>query len=64
MIEDCTGTITQSKVPWNDNLFKVDSKSENLNKKEVNIFHTFTMKGVFLVKRAHPIMEIGFFLQE
>jgi Reverse transcriptase (RNA-dependent DNA polymerase) len=43
-----------SKTPWNDNLFKVESKSVELSDSERELFHTVVAQGLFLCKRARP----------
>jgi hypothetical protein len=40
--------------PWNDNLFKVDKKSQPLEKSRAEQFHTTTAQGLFLCKRGRP----------
>ena len=60
MIKEFPQPVSNSKSPWNGNLFKVDDSSPPLTSKEAETFHTFTMKGMFLVKRARPDMEPGF----
>ena len=53
--------ILQGKMrcPWNETLFKVDEKSNNLNKNQKKLFHTFVMKGMFLCKRARQDLLLG-----
>ena len=60
IIKEFPQPISNSKSPWNGNLFKVDNSSPPLKLKEAETFHTFTMKGMFIVKRAQPDMELGF----
>jgi hypothetical protein len=40
--------------PWNDNLFKVDEKSQPSEKSQAEQFHTTTAQGLFLCKRGRP----------
>ena len=61
MIEDFPVTLSgNEKYPWNDRLFKVDSRSNPLEHRRAKIFHAFVMKGMFLCKRArqdiHPVV--------
>jgi hypothetical protein len=50
-------------TPWTEKLMKVDTDSKNLDTEKKAIFHTFTMKAIFLCKRARPDISpgIGFF---
>ncbi|KAL7570585.1 hypothetical protein ACA910_017636 [Epithemia clementina (nom. ined.)] len=41
-------------TPWNKNLFKMNEKSEVLEKTKAEQFHTFIAKGLFVTKRARP----------
>ena len=54
MVEDFTEELLKSNYPWNENLFKVDTKSPNLSKDKRELFHTFFAKGLFVCKRARP----------
>lgn len=59
MTNEYSENINSDKVPWNDKLFKVDKDSTLLLPEEAEIFHTFVMKGMFLVKRVRPDKESG-----
>lgn len=48
---------TKSKYPWSDKLFKVDDKSKKLDTEKGSMFHTMTMKGMYLCKRARPDIQ-------
>ena len=50
IIDKCLEEIKETSVPWNDKLFKVDEDSPKLQLEEAETFHTFVMKGMFLVK--------------
>ena len=39
---------------WNENLFKVQHDSAPLEEKQVKLFHTVTMQGLFLRMHGHP----------
>ena len=41
-------------------MFKVDDDSPLLSEQKLEMFHTFLMKGMFLVKRVRPDLEPGF----
>ena len=43
--------------PWNENLFKVQHDSVDLEKGQVELFHTVTMQGLFLCK--HGCLDIA-----
>ena len=60
LLEEFPFPVPMCKAPWNESMFKINSKSELLTPKEAEIFHTFTVKGMFLVKRARPDEEPGF----
>ena len=55
--EDLTGSSATS--PWNEHLFKVDPKSQQLDKMEREMFHTTVAQGLFLCKRAQPDISPG-----
>jgi hypothetical protein len=64
MLEDFPFPVqSTAKTPWTEKLFKVDSASKHLDDERRSIFHTFTMKAMFLSKRARPDINpaIGFF---
>ena len=48
------------KTPWNGALFKLDDYSLSLSEHESEMFHTCVVKGMLLVKRARPDLELGF----
>jgi hypothetical protein len=51
MIEEFPDKLSgKTKMPWNENLFKVDPTSKHLETKQAKVFHTFVMKGMFLCK--------------
>jgi len=58
MIEDFPDELNgKSKTPWNENLFKVDTTSKQLDPERARVFHTFVMKGMFLCKRARQDVQ-------
>jgi hypothetical protein len=58
MIEDFPEEIKgTTKMPWNQNLFKVDPTSKPLDLERAKLFHTFTMKGMFLCKRGRQDIQ-------
>ena len=58
MSEEFPEDITPNgKALWNDALFKVDDDSPLINEQKSETFHTFVMKGMFLVKRARLDLE-------
>jgi hypothetical protein len=64
MLEDFTFPVKPLiTAPWTEKLLKVDSESKHLDDEKKGIFHTFTMKAMFLCKRARPDISpaIGFF---
>ena len=48
------------KAPWNDASFNVDDDSPLLSEQKSEMFHTFVVKGMFLVERARSDLEPGF----
>jgi hypothetical protein len=65
MMEDFPFPVKPIKTtPWTEKLFRVDPESKHLEDERRRIFHTFTMKAMFLCKRARPDISsvIGFFL--
>jgi hypothetical protein len=44
----------ESKIPWNDNLFKVSKNVTKLDNTQAEQFHTVVAQGLFLCKRAMP----------
>jgi hypothetical protein len=53
MIEEFPDKLSgKTKMPWNENLFKVDPTSKHLETEQVKVLHTFVMKGMFLCKRG------------
>jgi hypothetical protein len=57
MVNDFPEELSKSNYPWNENLFKIDTKSPNLNKDKRELFHTFVAKGLFVCKRARPDIQ-------
>ena len=53
MVEELPETLSsKGKAPWNKSLFKVCEKSPILIKEKAEVFYSFMMKGIFLVKKA------------
>jgi hypothetical protein len=52
MCEEFPEELGSAETPWTANLFKVDDTSKSLPDKKRKHFHTFTMKGMFVAKRA------------
>lgn len=48
-----------NKPPWNERLIKVATESRKLDDERRSIFHTFTMKAMFLCKRGRPDIELA-----
>jgi hypothetical protein len=44
--------LTPTKYPWDADLFKVKGSSPLLQKKKAEVFYTYTMKSLFVAKRA------------
>jgi hypothetical protein len=64
MIEEFPYPIKSiTTTPWTEKLMKVDTDSRNLDTEKKAIFHTFTIKAMFLCKRARPDVSpgVGFF---
>ena len=60
MVNDFPEQLTgKGKVPWTENLFKVDPESKKLKPDKAKIFHTFVMKGMFLCKRGRQDIQPG-----
>ena len=57
MVNDFPDKLSKSNYPWNENLFKVDTKSPKLLKDKRELFHTFVAKGLFVCKRARPDIQ-------
>jgi hypothetical protein len=38
----------KTKIPWNENVFKVDPTLKHLKTKQAKVFHMFVMKEMFL----------------
>jgi hypothetical protein len=55
--------VASTTTPWTEKLFKVDNDSPHLEEERRKVFHTFTMKNMFVAKRARPDINvaIGFF---
>ena len=49
--------MKETSLPLNDKIFKVDVDMPKLKSEEAVNFHTFVMKGMFLVKRVRPDEE-------
>ena len=43
---------TKVKTPWTEDLFKVKTESEPLNKEKKELFHQITYQGLFLCKHG------------
>ena len=53
MVEEFPEVLnSKGKVPWNGSLFKVNEKSLILDREKAELLHSFTMKWMFLIKRA------------
>ena len=50
----CEKIVGETKTPAAENLFKVDDKSELLDKEEKEFFHSVTAKLLYLGKRVRP----------
>jgi hypothetical protein len=51
MIEEFPDKLSgKTKMPWNENLFKVDPTSKCLETKQAKVFHMIVTKGMFLCK--------------
>jgi hypothetical protein len=60
MVEDVLYPIKAiTTTPWTEKLMKVDLESKNLDAEKKAIFHTFTMKAMFLCKRGKPDVSLG-----
>jgi hypothetical protein len=67
MLEDFPFPVKPlTRAPWTEKLLKVDLESKHLDDEKKGIFHTFTMKAMFLCKRARPDISpaIGFFAEQ
>ena len=51
---------TNRKIPWNDASFKIDDHSLMAGENKSEMFHTISIKGMFLVKRAISDLKPGF----
>ena len=56
MIEAFPDKLDGPKVasPWNENLFKVNDKSPEVDKATAEVFHRTAVQGLFACKRARP----------
>jgi hypothetical protein len=64
MVEDFPYPIKAiTTSPWTEKLMKIDLESKHLDAEKKAIFHTFTMKAMFLCKRGRPDVSLanGFF---
>ena len=52
--DDCIEIVGVSRIPTNDNLFKIDHNSPLLNDKERERFHLLTAKLLYFSKRTRP----------
>jgi hypothetical protein len=53
MLKDFPENVTsRTKCLWSKNLFKVDETSTKLSEDNIQVFHTFVMKRMFLCKQA------------
>ena len=59
MCNDFPEKLGHVSTPWTDNLFKDDDKLPPLTENKKKTFHTFTMKGMFLCKRARQDLQPG-----
>jgi hypothetical protein len=58
MIEEFPDKLSgKTKMPWNENLFKVDPNLKHLKTEQAKVFHTFVMKGIFLCKCGHQDIQ-------
>jgi hypothetical protein len=65
MIEDFPYPIKSiTTAPWTAKLMKVDTESKDLDAEKKAIFHTFTMKAMFLCKEQDRMLvrELDFSL--
>jgi hypothetical protein len=49
--------VQGATYPWNENLFKVDKHSKNLDTEKAETLHTFVAKILFVTKRARPDVQ-------
>jgi hypothetical protein len=47
----------KTKIPWNENVFKVDPTLKHLKTEQAKVFHMFVMKGMFLCKHGHQDIQ-------
>ena len=57
MIKDFPDTIGKVQCPWTEKLFKIDKMSKPLNYEKAKIFHTYTMKLMFLCKKERQDIQ-------
>jgi hypothetical protein len=58
MIEELPDKLSgKTKMPWNENLFKVDPTSKHVKNEQAKVFHTFVLKGMFLCKCGHQDIQ-------
>jgi hypothetical protein len=53
MIEEFPDKLSgKTKMPWNENLFKVHPTLKHIKTEQAKVFHTFVMKGMFLAMQV------------
>ena len=58
MIDDFPEKLSgNTKTPWNEKLFQVNTMAKKLGNESTKIFHTFVMKGMFLCKRGRQDIQ-------
>jgi hypothetical protein len=58
MIEDFPEKLSgNTKAPWSEKLFQVNTMAKKLGSERAKVFHTFVMKGMFLCKRGHQDIQ-------
>ena len=59
IIKDFEYELGEETQPWNDKLFRVDETSKRLDDERSSVFHTFTMKLMFVSKQARQDIQPG-----
>ena len=59
MEEDFMVKLEKVTEAWSDTLFSVVMSSKRLSEEKSDVFHSFTMKIMFLHKRGSPYVEAG-----
>ena len=61
MVKDFPDNLPKKKVmcPWTDKMFRINENSKPLDEKCKEIFHTFTIKGMFVCKHARQDIQLG-----